>query len=140
MLNVAELFEVGTTSELYKTVEIDDAVGDFSPDLEQFLSTSACVRASVLAAMKSTEDKLPEGYITVGRVFELEHLEPTLLGTSLVFRATLKSINGNKLFFEIVAEDGLSAVFTARHERAVVNKYRLMDRATERTERIKAES
>ena len=86
MLNLNELLETGLSAEIKKTVDIDDAAGHSSPYLGQYLSTSACAALAVQAAMKATENLLPEGYLSVGWRIEIEHDAPAMMGTTVTVR------------------------------------------------------
>jgi len=137
MLNLSELLEPGITAEIKKTVEVDDTVGNSSPYLSQYLSTSACAALAVQASMKATENLLPEGYISVGRRIDIEHDVPAMLGTNVAVRATLREIRGNRLIFDITGTDALGIVFRGINERVVVNRLGLDDKAESRARELK---
>ncbi len=137
MLNLSELLETGLSAEIKKTVEIDDTVGNSSPYLSQYLSTSACAALTVQASMKVTESLLPEGYISVGRRIDIEHDVPAMLGATVSVRATLREIRGNRLIFDILGTDALGAVFRGTNERVVVNRLGLGDRAENRARELR---
>lgn len=128
----------GLTKEVHKTVEIDDTVGNISPYLTKLLSTSACIEAFVRAAIEVIDPNLPEGYITVGRSMEITHEAPTLLGSGVSFRVTLRAVTGNRIFFDLEASDSMGVICRGRHERAVVNSVLLMDKAMERLGKARA--
>lgn len=128
----------GLYKEVHKTVDIDDTVGNISPYLTKLLSTSACMEAFVRASIAVIDPQLPEGYITVGKTMEITHEAPTLLGTGVSFRVTLREVSGNRLFFDLEASDSMGIICRGRHERAVVNSMVLMDKAVERLERGRA--
>lgn len=132
MLNILEHLSLGSSHEVKVFVTEEEAVGNFSPRLEQLLATSACVRAFIRAAIETTDRHLPEGYITVGQVIEINHEAPSFLGTTVTFKATLIKVDGNKLTYELAARDHVGMVATGRHTRAVVNWELLMNKARER--------
>lgn len=132
MLNILEHLSVGSSHEVKVFVTEDEAVGNFSPRLEQLLATSSCVRAFIRAAIETTDSHLPDGYITVGRGIEITHEAPSFLGTTVTFKATLVQIEGNKLSYELTAWDHVGIVATGWHSRAVVNWELLMNKARER--------
>jgi predicted thioesterase len=137
MLNLSEILKPGISAEVKKTVELEDTVGNSSPYLNQYLSTSACASLAVQAAMAVTENLLPEGYISVGRRIDLEHEVPAMLGTTVTVRATLKEIRGNRLIFDVSATDALGFIFRGVNERVVVNRLGLDEKGTERAKRLK---
>ena len=137
MFDLKEILKPGESYEVNKVIEMDDTVGNQSVYLNQLLSTSACVETFVKASTKVTDKYLPEGFITIGRSLTITHDEPSLLGTNVTFRVVLRSIEGNKVLFDISARDALGEILTGTFERAVVNRIALMDKATERAEQLR---
>jgi predicted thioesterase len=137
MFDLGELLKTGESCEINKVIEMDDTVGNQSVYLNQLLSTSSCVETFVKAANRITERSLPEGFITIGYSITITHEEPSLLGTSVTFRTVLKEIEGNRLVFDISARDALGEILRGTFERAVVNRVALMDKATERAEKLR---
>lgn len=138
MLEMLAFAKPGLTKEVHKTVEIDDTVGNISPYLTKLLSTSACMEAFVRAAIDVIDPHLPEGYITVGKTMEITHEAPTLLGSGVSFRVTLREVSENRVFFDLEASDNMGVICRGRHERAVVNSILLMDKAVERLGKARA--
>jgi len=132
MLNIGEFLSPGIFSDVKLTVKEEDTVGNFSPRLEQLLSTAACVKAFIKAATEATDHHLPDGYLTVGRSISIDHEAPSYLGTTVTFRAKLARIEGNKLFYELSAWDHQGIIATGTHVRAVVKWEILMNKARER--------
>ena len=137
MFDLRELFRIGETCEINKVVEVDDTVGNKSIHLNQLLSTSSCVETFITACNTITDKALPEGFITIGHSVEITHVAPTLLGSSITYKATLREISANKLIFHLEAWDGVGEVLYGNFERAVVNHMALMDKAVERANRLK---
>ncbi len=127
MINLNDYLTPGFSHEFKVTVTSEESVGNFSPKLDQLLATSACVKAFIRAAIETTDKYLPEGYITVGQSIEISHEAPSYIGTTVNFKATLYSISGNKIYYELVAWDHMGTVATGKHTRAVVNWALLMD-------------
>ena len=63
MFDPKAAFNVGMTETLRKTVEREDTVGNFSPSLDQFLSTSACANTMIRMSTDMVDRFLPEGII-----------------------------------------------------------------------------
>lgn len=132
MLDILGHLSPGLSHDVKVFVTEDEAVGNFSPRLDQLLATSACVKAFIRAAVEATDNHLPDGYITVGQGIEIIHEAPSFLGITVTFKATLIQIDGNKLAYELTAWDHVGTVATGRHMRAVVNWELLMNGARER--------
>ncbi len=137
MIDLSTILEPGLTAEVKKNVDIDDTAGSSSPYLNQYLSTAACAALSVAAAMKATEGRLPEGYLSVGWRLDLKHEASAMLGTTVVVKATLREIRGNHLVFDILASDALGTLFEGVNERVVVNRLGLEEKATNRAKQLK---
>lgn len=137
MLDIRTLFQKGEKREATKTVQIEDTVGNFSVHLNQLLSTTACIEQMVRMSTEMVGQRLPEGYITVGLSYKVRHDETAMLGTGLRYTLTLSEIKGNRLVFTMEVSDSIGEVFKATCERAVVNRYELMDAATERAKKAR---
>ena len=112
--------------------ESDTAAHYGSGQLGHLIASPAYVGLMIDAAVKAVEDRLPEGLVTVGRAMEFTHDKPTSLGMILRVKATLKEIVGDRLFFNITACDDCGIIGYGKHERAVVNKKTLFERANNR--------
>ena len=132
MFDLRDAFAIGTTEETSKTVETSDTVGNFSPNLDEFLSTSACANTMIRMAIDLVDRFLPEGIISVGHKVEITHTAPSLLGGNVHYRIVLTGIDGNHLHFNFVGWDGLGEVCHGRHERVVVSQEALVRKARER--------
>lgn len=101
-------------------------------ELGKIIATNAFVDMIVSATSGVVEGYLPEGLITVGRRMEFTHDAPTSLGMKLRVKATLMRIDGDRLFFNIEAWDDCGPVGSGKHERVVVNRDKLIERANQR--------
>ena len=137
MLNLSELLQTGLSAEVKKKVDLEDTIGNSSPYLNQYLSTSACASLAVQAAMAVTESLLPEGYLSVGRRIDLEHEIPSMLGTTVTVKAVLREIRGNRLVFDVTGTDALGTIFRGVNERVVVNRLGLDEKGAERAQHLK---
>ena len=137
MLDLSAILAPGLAGEVKKTVDIDDTAGTSSPYLNQYLSTAACAALAVSASMAATEGRLPEGYLSVGRRLDLEHDAPAMIGTTVIVKATLREIRGNRLLFDVIGADALGTVFKGVNERVVVNRIGMEEKGTERAKELK---
>ncbi len=132
MIDLKDYLAPGFSHEYKLTVTSEEAVGNFSPKLDQLLATSACVKAFIRAAIEATDQYLPEGYITVGQSIEIFHEVPSYIGTTVNFKAAIRDIDRNKINYDLLAWDHMGTVATGKHTRAVVDWALLMDGARER--------
>ena len=63
-----------------------------------------------------------EGEDSVGARVEIDHLGPTLIGQTVTVTASVHSVEGPRVTFEVEVEDELDKVGHARHIRFVVDK------------------
>jgi fluoroacetyl-CoA thioesterase len=130
MINLQEMLTPGLEAIVQKTVhDSDTAANSGSGALACLLATPAYVDLMISAATDAVEKKLPEGFITVGRSMEFTHEAPTGTGMTVSVKATLASIDGNRLLFNIVAYDELGEIGRGKHERVVVNRDQLLQKA-----------
>lgn len=78
------------------------------------------------AAMRAVAPHLPEGTTTVGGHIASSHLRPTAHGRTVSATATLVSVEGRKLRFEVKATDGANIIGEGEHLRFIVDKEKFM--------------
>lgn len=117
--------------------EEDTALNYGSGRLENLLATPSLVALMIEGAVKMVDDKLPEGIITVGKMIQIEHEKPTGLGATVSVKVEVKSFDGVKIVFDMTAYDEIGRVGSGSHERWIVNKNALLQRATERADKLK---
>ena len=78
------------------------------------------------AAMRAVAPHLPEGTTTVGGHIASSHLRPTAHGRTVSATATLVSVAGRKLRFEVKATDGENIIGEGEHLRFIVDKEKFM--------------
>jgi len=133
MFDLRSILLPGTSHTVQKLVsESDTATHYGSCSLEQLIATPAFVSLMIDASLATVENRLPEGFVTVGTSFEFTHDAPTCLGMTLRVKSTLREIKGETLIFDIVASDDYGDVGRGRHQRAVVNRARLFEKARQR--------
>lgn len=98
-------------------------------------STPSMVQLVERAAIESLAPVLADGQITVGTKVEIQHQAPTLEGMPVRAVATLKTVDGARLTFEVAVFDDLGKVGEAVHERFVLD----LDRYVRRLEKKRAD-
>lgn len=125
--------EVGNTFTIQKKVEREDTALNYgSGNLDNLLATPSLAALMVEACAKLIDVKLPKGIISVGKMIQLIHMEPTTLGQTISVRATVKQFDGRKITLELTAYDEVGQIGMGVHERIIVNKKSLMERADNR--------
>lgn len=112
------------TSSVVVTLEnCASAVG--SGGLNVF-ATPSMVALMENAAMNAVAPYLPEGSTTVGTEINTTHIKPSALGTEIKATATLTSVEGRKLLFDVEASDANGVIGKGTHVRFIVDIERFM--------------
>jgi fluoroacetyl-CoA thioesterase len=96
------------------------------------LSTHYVLLLLELAARNAIEGRLPEGMMTVGTWVKIRHLAATPLGLRVRAEATLKEIQGRRLFFDVAAYDEYEKIAEGENEQMVVSINRFLGRVKEK--------
>jgi len=83
-------------------------------------ATPAMIGLMEGASHKAVEAELPEGHTTVGYEVHVRHTAPAPPGSTIVVTATLKEVNGNKLYFDVLCEMDGKVIGSGTHKRAIV--------------------
>ena len=131
MIDLKDYLAPGYSYEFRLIVTSEEAVGNFSPKLDQLLATSACVKAFIRAAIEETDKGLPEGTLPWARDRDL-HEVPSYI--------TSRHPSGHRPQQDKLRPAGVITVLSPRkHTRAVVDWALLMEGARrEPTCRIRA--
>ena len=112
------------TSSVVVTLEnCASAVG--SGGLNVF-ATPSMVALMENAAMNAVAPYLPEGSTTVGAEINTTHIKPSALGAEIKATATLTSVEGRKLLFDVEASDANGVIGKGTHVRFIVDIERFM--------------
>jgi len=129
-------FKPGLSGVIQKKIEDTDTASHYgSGVLGKLLATPVFVKLIIKASTETVDSLLPDGYVTVGKSMEFSHEAPTALGMTITVQSTLEKVEGNRLFFKIVACDELGEVGYGKHERIVVSENVLWEKAQERMNR-----
>ena len=92
------------------------------------LATPRLVQLMEEAAIRTIQEFIPPGQMSLGTQVKIKHLSPTPIGMKVIARALLKEINGSRLFFLIDAYDEVEKVAEGEHERVLVSKERFFQK------------
>jgi len=131
MINVP-VFEPGEFLTIQKIVTEDDtAIHYGSGALDTLLATPSLVALMIEAATRLIDSRLPEGYVSVGKTLSVTHEKPTVLGETVTIKVSVVSQESNYIQLETEAFDEEGIIGHGKLDRFVVNKTRLMEKATE---------
>ncbi|WP_378957175.1 thioesterase family protein [Pelosinus sp. sgz500959] len=136
MLDLTSMVPGLSTVVQRKITETDTAKNYGGGALGNLLATPAYVDLMIAAAVTTVDEKLPDGFITVGRSMSFTHEASTTLGMTVSVKATLTHVDGNKLSFDILAFDEVGEIGRGTHERIIVNAEQLIIKTSKRVEMI----
>ena len=133
MFDLKNILTIGMHHTVQKLLDESDTSSHYGRgSLENLIATPAFVSLMIDASIGITKGRLPEGFVTVGTSFSFTHDAPTSLGMTLRVKSTLMEIKGAILTFDIVASDDYGSIGSGRHQRSVVNRERLFEKARQR--------
>ena len=77
----------------------------------------------------SVDDKLEEGFTTVGISVNVKHLSATPLGMKVEIKSDLIKVDGRALTFKVEAYDEKGIIGEGIHERFIVNNEKFQAKA-----------
>jgi predicted thioesterase len=120
---------IGKTATVTVTVDKTNtakAVGSGSLDV---FATPMMIALMERAACKVLADGLEEGQTSVGTAISVNHKAASPIGAKITATATIISVSGRKIEFELSATDENRAIGDGKHTRMLVDKKRFMERA-----------
>lgn len=122
------MLEVGlkyTSSVVVEKGNCASAVGSGGLDV---FATPSMVALMENAAMNAVAPYLPEGSTTVGSEINVSHNRPSGVGAVVTATAELVAVEGRRLQFKVVAEDGGGAIGEGTHVRYIVDAERFLSK------------
>lgn len=117
---------VGTTGTFTLLIGPQHLANQFKDAiLPPVLATPVMILAMENAALNAIRDYLDPGESAVGTVVNVRHLAATPVGHQLRAQATVTSVEGRRIVFDVVARDETEEVGRGTHERMVVAVDRL---------------
>ncbi len=129
--------DIGRHLIIQRTVNHEDTALNYgSGKLEKLLATPRLIALMIEASVKLIDDHLPEGFITVGKMAKIVHHEPTILGETVSIKVTIKEYDGNRILLDMEAYDEIGTIGQGSHERIIVNKKSLLNKADKRAGKL----
>jgi len=108
-------------------IDRDRTIG-FMGEEGRVYGTPYLVRDIEMTCRQLLLDHADTGEDSVGTDISIKHLAPTLLGMSVEITVTVKSVEGRKVTFEVLAKDDIEQISTGTHGRFVVDVKKTIDR------------
>ena len=124
---------MGVEPGLTGAVELKVTDGDTSAALGSgdvpVLGTPRVVALCEEATLRALNGYLPPASTTVGMRVELDHVQPTKVGSLVTAEATLKRVEGRRLTFNVSVTDPCGLVAAGKVTRVIVDRDRFLDKA-----------
>ena len=121
--------EVGLRGEATLIVGTDDTARAMKSGTVDVLATPRVIALCEQATLDAVDGRMPPGHTTVGMRVQIDHLQPTAVGTEVVAEATLEKIDGRRLTFTVSASDTRGLVAAGKVTRVLVEVDRFNSKA-----------
>ena len=118
----------GLTGSFQSAVADSDSAIALGSGSVPVLATPRLVAWLEAAAVDALSGAIPADSTSVGTVIEIEHLAATPIGGVVNAIATVVSVDGRMVEFDLQASDERTTIAKGRHLRAVVNVDRFLSR------------
>lgn len=122
--------EIAYNSELAisKTVTPDDSAIKVGSGLVDVFATPALIALCEKTSSQLLSEYLDEGEVSVGINVNIDHVAASKIGANVKCVATIKKIEGRKIYFDLVVYEKDKIVGKGQHIRCVVNKQKFLER------------
>ena len=121
--------EVGLRGEATLIVGVEDTARAMRSGTVEVLATPRVIALCEQATLAAIDGRMAPGYTTVGMRVQIDHLQPTAVGTEVVAEATLEKIDGRRLTFTVSASDTRGLVAAGKVTRVLVEVDRFNSKA-----------
>jgi len=112
--------------------EKDTALEFGTGHITDLFATPLLAALMIEASVKLIDNHIPEGYISVGKLLNLTHDNPTVLGMTVTVDAIVESVEKNKVSLSIHAYDEIGPVGTGKHVRIIVKRDTFIEKVESR--------
>ena len=129
--------KVGATKEREVTVG-SNMTTSFLWEGENVLSTPAMImEMEETCRLLLKEQAIPDqDWDSVGTIVDIKHLAATPVGAQVFLKATVVSVDGRRVMFEVEASDKLDRIGEGRHERFIINVPKFRAKFDEKARRL----
>lgn len=119
---------VGMKGIAQTVVEREDTAQEVGSGSLLVYATPCMVALMEGAACEAIAQALAEGQTTVGTALNIEHISATPVGLEVRAEATVTSVDGKVISFEVHAFDEAGEIGRGSHTRVVVNSQKFLDK------------
>lgn len=131
-MDFSTYIQVGITSEKAFLVEQQYSAQQAGSGGLPVLATPWMIAFMENTAFNLVEERLPEGYTSVGVLVEVRHLAPTPLDRLVRVQVEITSIEGPKVYFDVQAWDEHEQIGSGRHQRIIIDQQRFLNRVRQK--------
>jgi fluoroacetyl-CoA thioesterase len=113
--------EVGLRGEAMLTVGTADTALAMRSGTVDVLATPRLIALCEEATCVAVEGRVPTGHTTVGMRVQIDHLQPTPVGSDVTAEATLEKIDGRRFTFTVSASDARGLIAVGKVTRVLVD-------------------
>ncbi|MFC2159154.1 thioesterase family protein [Actinomycetota bacterium] len=98
----------------------DNTALKFGSGSVDVFGTPAMIALMETASINTVDEKLPEGFATVGVDLNIKHIAATPKGMNITASAELTEIDGKRLVFKVEAFDEVEKIGEGTHQRFII--------------------
>jgi len=120
--------EIGLRAEVTTTVGEEDTAAALGSGTVAVLATPRVLTLCEEATVKAVADQLGAGETTVAMQVQLDHVQPTSVGSTVRAEACVDAIKGRRIVFTVSAHDERGLIAAGRVTRVLVDEARFMEK------------
>jgi predicted thioesterase len=125
--------EISTSGEARTMVSNDNTAVKYGSGSVEVFGTPAMIALMEEAAINAVDNRLPDGFATVGIHLDISHIAATPVGINVTARAELTGLDGRKLTFKVEAFDESEKIGEGTHQRFIIELDRFRERAAKKS-------
>ncbi|MDR1639363.1 MAG: thioesterase family protein [Clostridiales bacterium] len=131
---------VGMSGIAETKVELGNTACSYKSGVVEVFATPSMIALMESAACECLAKCMGPGQTTVGASVNVSHVAASPIGSTVTAKATVKSVDGRKLMFDVEAWDEFGTIGSGTHGRAIIDIERFMAKAASRVGLLDTES
>jgi predicted thioesterase len=119
----------GLTASVEMTVTEAETAITFRSGSVPVLATPRVIALCEEASILALDGTLADNETSVGMRVQLDHVQPTAIGSTVTAEATLEKVEGRRLTFTVHAHDARGLIAAGRVTRVVVDVERFLEKS-----------
>lgn len=127
-MDLNSVLKVGESYTDEYIVKIEDTADFIGNKGVSMLSTPVMIKFMEYTATNIVNGKIPENYRPVGTRINVEHTNPTPVNMKVTVKATLTSIEGKKLCYDVEAFNEKDKIGFGTYEQHIINLEKFLNK------------